>query len=743
MVAAPLVAGDEVFGAIGAFSNRGPRFERRRNVALVRALADHAAAAMANARLIEAARPFAGGAGRSAPTSSARCARSPPGSARPPTCRPCSSARSTRRPACSTPTAPGSTSSTPRSSQLRRRLRLGRRSARRRRTGRTTRTRRSTRASPARPSSAPGAVWTGDYVDRRARSRTASSATTRTSRRTGIGIRSWPRRSIGEAGPFGALTVFTSRTDAWAETDAALLVADRRPGGHHHHHDAAHRGARASRARRSAAAPRPSRRCARSPPGSRCCATRRRSSATSSSRRAAWSAADGVILDLLDPATGNLHWALDDGVGEQFTDEERAKLWISVGVGATGTAVAEDRVVVAGDDLVGPVPAVARVHRVLRAHRVPLDDRRADHRRGGPARRHRGLLEGARRVHETDAGLVGALAGQAAIAITNARLIDELAGREPSSPRPPTPSGRCARSPAASARCATRSEILQSVIDASARLLRASGVTIDLLGGQGMAEAWLDPEVRRGPRPNLDLLDERRGRRPTSASRAWRSGPGPRSRGPASTSRTTASSTRPTATPSSASRRSTRCIAAPLVHRDEVFGVINAYSDRADAFDDTDAGLLAALADQAAVAIANARLIEELRAVPRRRSPGAPMRSGRCARSRPASRPSSTRPRSSSGSPTRRPASSSPTAPASTSTTRRSTRCAGRTRRATRCRRCPTGRRPVASSPARPWAGLAFKDQRAVLTTRLPRPTSGSTTRRRSTRSSSGCASAR
>ena len=53
-------------------------------------------------------------------------------------------------------------------------------------------------------------------------------------------------------------------------------------------------------------------------------------------------------------------------------------------------------------------------------------------------------------------------------------------------------------------------------------------------------------------------------------------------------------------------------IAAPLVHRDVVVGAITVYGDRADAFDAEDAALLAALADQAAVAIANARLIEEL-----------------------------------------------------------------------------------------------------------------------------------
>ena len=65
---------------------------------------------------------------------------------------------------------------------------------------------------------------------------------------------------------------------------------------------------------------------------------------------------EGAILDLLDPDSGNLRWAYDDGLGRRFSDEERALLWISVGEGATGVAVAEDRVVVAGDDLASLFP---------------------------------------------------------------------------------------------------------------------------------------------------------------------------------------------------------------------------------------------------------------------------------------------------------------------------------------------------------------------------------------------------
>jgi GAF domain-containing protein len=53
MVVAPLVSGETVFGALGTFSGKTDAFSPSA-IGLVRALADHAAAAMSNARLIEA-----------------------------------------------------------------------------------------------------------------------------------------------------------------------------------------------------------------------------------------------------------------------------------------------------------------------------------------------------------------------------------------------------------------------------------------------------------------------------------------------------------------------------------------------------------------------------------------------------------------------------------------------------------------------------------------------------------------
>ena len=84
------------------------------------------------------------------------------------------------------------------------------------------------------------------------------------------------------------------------------------------------------------------------------------------------------------------------------------------------------------------------------------------------ARRHRGLLPKKRDAFtETDGSLIGALASQAAIAITNARLIDELA-RVPQGDLARTAEAERTLREIAARVSATRDqdEILQAVIDA-------------------------------------------------------------------------------------------------------------------------------------------------------------------------------------------------------------------------------------------------------------------------------------
>ena len=82
--------------------------------------------------------------------------------------------------------------------------------------------------------------------------------------------------------------------------------------------------------------------------------------------------------------------------------------------------------IAAGDYLAGEFQHVVETDADGRADRHRRPDRRADHRRRGPL----GAIEVYRRdVHafdDIDAAVLGGLADQAAIAITNARLIEEL-----------------------------------------------------------------------------------------------------------------------------------------------------------------------------------------------------------------------------------------------------------------------------------------------------------------------------
>jgi PAS domain S-box-containing protein len=211
---------------------------------------------------------------------------------------------------------------------------------------------------------------------------------------------------------------------------------------------------------------------------------------------------------------------------------------------------------------------------------------------------------------ETGAGLLEAIASQAAIAITNARLIEELARSRGELARTADAERTLREIAGRVSAMRDQDEILQSVIDASVRLLGAAGAMIDLLGASGMAEAWTSHEAGQRAESNLDLLNE-----VSLEPDAGVSGRAVRTRQVEWTGayledeRFQHTPARDAFVRESGIRS---VIAAPLVHRDVVVGAITVYGDRADAFGEADAGLLGALADQAAVAIANARLIEEL-----------------------------------------------------------------------------------------------------------------------------------
>ncbi len=602
MVAAPLAAGDTVFGALGTFSSRSDAFSPAQ-IGLVRALADHAAASMANARLIEAL-----DASRAELAERVEVERS---------LREISVRISAAQ-------------------DLPAVLQLGVDEAARllhadgARIELIDHEKRQLRWAYASGNLDPEVglpdafdqafdkgvsgqavtlgrpFWTGDYV-KDGRFPHVPGTDRYIAANAIHSVMAAPL--IGETGAFGALIVSSGRIDAFDEPDARLLatIADqlaitlrttRLIDELDRSREALARRAQAEQALREIAA--------------RITVLREPEEILQDVVKQAGRLvrADGVILDLLDPTTGNLHWAMDDGLSERFSEEERASLWISVGVGATGTAVAEDRVIVADDDLASqfpPSPESTAFYEKTGFHSMIAAPITGE---SSPL----GVIEVYSRkpsaFTDTDASLVGALASQAAIAITNARLIEELA-RSRGALAHTADAERTLREIAGRVSAMRdQDEILQSVIDASVRLLGATGAMIDLIGDAGMAEAWTSQEAGVRAGSSMALLSE-----VTLEPDAGVSGRAVRTRQVEWTGayleddRFEHTAARDAFVREAGVRS---VIAAPLVHRDVVVGAITVYGERADAFDAADAQLLSALADQAAVAIANASLIREL-----------------------------------------------------------------------------------------------------------------------------------
>ncbi|MEA2614152.1 MAG: hypothetical protein QOI52_2111, partial [Chloroflexota bacterium] len=205
--------------------------------------------------------------------------------------------------------------------------------------------------------------------------------------------------------------------------------------------------------------------------------------------------ADGSILDLVDPARKALRWSFDSGVGHAFAADELAELEIPIGLGATGVAVAENRLVTASDDLALQFPpseindrffAVTGFRSMIVA---PITGE------SGPL--------GAIEVYSTrpgafdddDAGVILSLASQAAIAITNARLIDDLErSRRELAARAETE--RSLRDIAARiTSLGDPDEILARVVEESRRLLGSDGAHLTRMSDDG---TYLIPVIVAG-----------------------------------------------------------------------------------------------------------------------------------------------------------------------------------------------------------------------------------------------------
>jgi PAS domain S-box-containing protein len=601
MVTAPLVAGDRVFGAMGTYSRRPHAFSEAQ-IGLVRALADHAAAAMANVLLIEEL-------DRSRAEQERRAERER-------TLREIA----TRISAIHDP-AEVIQETVDTSARL-----LGAEGARidlidpalglLRWAYQSGAARPSDDVWPEDPEEAldqgvsgkavvEGRVFfTGDYLrDERFVHRPGPDSYIES-----IGVKSvMAAPLIGDRGPFGALTIYTTREDAWTEEDAELLEALATEA------TIALRNARMieelgrSRAAiaRRAEAEQALREIAARITAIRDPAELLQQIIQSAARLVR---ADGGILDLHDPERNILRWSFDTGIRHLFDPAEIDELWIPVGIGATGIAVAEDRVVIANEDARDQFPpsAVNDAFFDRTGFRsmiiAPISSE------GGPLGAIEVYSRQASGFDESDADLIRSLADQAAIAIRNARLIEELArSREEIAHR--ADAERTLREIAARI-TAIRDpdEILHQVLDASTRLLGAAGAMINLVGVSGTDPAWA--WVQAGRRANFQLLDTVSLEPESGVSGlAIATGEVQWTDDYLTDARFHHSPERDEFVRDAGIRS---VIAAPVMVGDTPTGTITVYSPDERAFDGQDAELMKALADQAAVTITNAQLIDQL-----------------------------------------------------------------------------------------------------------------------------------
>ena len=101
--------------------------------------------------------------------------------------------------------------------------------------------------------------------------------------------------------------------------------------------------------------------------------------------------ADGAVIDQFDPESQTLAWAYDAGLTEEQREAVRVRARCGSARACPGTAVAERRVIAAGDYLAGEFQHVVETDQMAALDRHRRPDRRADHRRRGAARRDRGL----------------------------------------------------------------------------------------------------------------------------------------------------------------------------------------------------------------------------------------------------------------------------------------------------------------------------------------------------------------
>ncbi|HEY8438845.1 MAG TPA: GAF domain-containing protein, partial [Candidatus Limnocylindrales bacterium] len=315
-------------------------------------------------------------------------------------------------------------------------------------------------------------------------------------------------------------------------------------------------------------------------------------------------------LDLTDPETGLIRWSVASGEGQFGVDLPGTHEGVAAEVGINSAAIAAGAVVITGDYLTDPrinhLPEsdeyVARVG-IRSVVATPLQSE--------------GRLLGILKVATTrrdafdaeDGDLVAAFADQVVVAIQNARLIDELGrSREEISRR--ADAERAVREIAANISALRDTDaILQQTVDEARRLLKSTSARIDMLDDDGVTLRWAYASGEDAVRTREEGFDAESRLGEGIAGRTVATGEAFRTADYLTDDRF-----EHTARSDALVRRTgfRSVLAAPLRGESGSLGAISVASVEPDHYDETQGELLQGLADQAAIAIQNARLIEEL-----------------------------------------------------------------------------------------------------------------------------------
>src|SRR4051794_13215536 len=320
--------------------------------------------------------------------------------------------------------------------------------------------------------------------------------------------------------------------------------------------------------------------------------------------------ADGGMVYLVDEESGDLRLTHDAGITNRRSQASVRGLRLPIGAGMFGKAFLERRVQLTND-----YPSDAAFAHTQDADRV-VRDAKIRSMVVAP------LLDGTEALGalgafasrpdafgEADVALVRALAEHAAAAMANRRLIDRLARSEAELEIKADAERALREIGARITSSRNRSKILDQVVEEATRLLGADVATISLLADRGKAVGWgraarpdLEPQLRMLDRINLDPHEGISGLAMSSGQAVW--------------TNDYLEDERFAHTPDrdeyvrSAGVRSV--VSAPLRDETGSFGNIQVSSTQIGAFGEREGSILAALADQASIALTNARLIEEL-----------------------------------------------------------------------------------------------------------------------------------